>query len=576
MLQALVVGSFRCPVRRPAGLRGVLAMLQGALMRLLVSTSMLTLIASALAHAPQEVAQRAFSSTVTVLARDAGDRLYSSGSGFVVSPHYVVTNAHVVARAATVSVRRIGDPRPLSVAAIERFNEDVDLALLYVPDLEAPPLELAAGGKVVVGDTVYAVGSPLGFEGTFSPGMVSGLRNLASMSLIQVTAPISPGSSGGPLLDVQGRVLGVIVGTLTEGQNLNFAVPTTTLISWLREPSALTDTESPAQPDTPSATEQDPPTAGPARDVGVAPRVSVVAPRPITIPEVRVEVLIPEAQPDTPFHQTLQRPMAVVVDNLGGYPQHGLAPASQIHELPIEGGLTRLLLVFDRADPREVGPVRGARDYMVELSRSMDAVMVHHGGSPGALAAIMVTNAATLDASSSGALFHHAGAGAPHALFASGDALRAAVDQAANARARTVAGFIYRPVTAANDVSAVRVRYGATYETGFRYEPGVNAYRWIRNDNAASDAAGQAVLVDGVLVAAIEARAIPNDAEGRLYIPLRGGPATLYLRGKAVEGVWSLRTGLGVQFATAEGGVDLTPFKLWVVYTPDYGGIEAQ
>ena len=279
------------------------------------------------------------------------------------------------------------------------------------------------------------------------------------------------------------------------------------------------------------------------------------------------------APPSTPFRQTLERPMAVVVDNLRGYPQHGLAPASQVHELPVEGGLTRLLLVFDRTDPERVGPVRSARDYMVDLSRSMDAVMVHDGGSPGALAAITATNAATLNSFSRGELFSRGDGSAPYNLFAGGDALRAAVNRLDIARGRTVAGVIYRPDAVSDDVAEVRVRYGGTYETAFRYEPGVNAYRWVRNGAAASDASGQAVLLDAVLVASIEARPIPNDAEGRLYIPLREGPATLFLRGKAVTGVWSLRSGQGVQFTTAEGGVDLTPFKLWVVYTPDYDAI---
>ncbi len=282
------------------------------------------------------------------------------------------------------------------------------------------------------------------------------------------------------------------------------------------------------------------------------------------------------APPSTPFRQTLERPMAVVVDNLRGYPQHGLAPASQIHELPVEGGLTRLMLVFDRTDPERVGPVRSARDYMVELSQSMNAVMVHDGGSPGALAAIAAENLATLNSFSSGELFSRGDGSAPYNLFAGGNALRAAVNRLAIGRGRTVAGVIYQPQLDVDDVSEINVSYGGAYETGFRYEASVNAYRWIRNGSAANDASGQAVLVDGVLVAAIEARAIPGDAEGRLYIPLRGGPATLFLRGKAVQGEWSLSNGLGMQFSTPEGGIDLTPFKLWVVYTPNYAGVTAQ
>jgi S1-C subfamily serine protease len=73
---------------------------------------------------------------------------------------------------------------------------------------------------------VFVVGNPRGLEGTFSQGMVSSIRGLDSGTLLQITAPISAGSSGGPVLDVLGNVIGVAVATIREGQNLNFAVPT--------------------------------------------------------------------------------------------------------------------------------------------------------------------------------------------------------------------------------------------------------------------------------------------------------------------------------------------------------------
>jgi hypothetical protein len=276
------------------------------------------------------------------------------------------------------------------------------------------------------------------------------------------------------------------------------------------------------------------------------------------------------APPRAPFRQELERPFAVLVDNVVGYPQFGLRAASQVHELPVEGGLTRLMLVFDRTDPDRVGPVRSARDYFVELARSMDAVLVHDGGSPGALATISAINVPTLNSFTSGDLFSRGDGRAPYNLFAGGDALRAAVNRIDVGRGRTVTGTIYRPAEGLLDAVEVRVRFGGSYETGFRYEGGVNAYRWIRNDVGASDALGEAVLVDAVLVAAIEARAIPGDAEGRLYIPLRGGDATLFVRGKAVRGRWELPAGQGVRFVTSDGAVDLSPFKTWVVFTPSF------
>lgn len=88
-----------------------------------------------------------------------------------------------------------------------------------------PSLPFDPGGAPVIGDTVFAVGNPEGLEGTFSAGIVSGVRAFGSGKLLQITAPISPGSSGGPVLDAEGRVVGVAEATLRDGQNLNFAVP---------------------------------------------------------------------------------------------------------------------------------------------------------------------------------------------------------------------------------------------------------------------------------------------------------------------------------------------------------------
>ena len=81
------------------------------------------------------------------------------------------------------------------------------------------------GASIAIGDTIYVAGNPLGLEGTFSQGIVSGIRHGKNGSLIQITAPISPGSSGGPVVDSAGQVVGVATGYFRGGQNLNFAVP---------------------------------------------------------------------------------------------------------------------------------------------------------------------------------------------------------------------------------------------------------------------------------------------------------------------------------------------------------------
>src|SRR5439155_12805276 len=100
-----------------------------------------------------------------------------------------------------------------------------DLALLKVAGVKAASLPLGDAGKMAIGDEVYAVGNPRGLEGTFSPGIVSGIRQTTSETLLQITAPISPGSSGGAVLNRRGEVIGIAVATIREGQNLKFAVP---------------------------------------------------------------------------------------------------------------------------------------------------------------------------------------------------------------------------------------------------------------------------------------------------------------------------------------------------------------
>lgn len=279
------------------------------------------------------------------------------------------------------------------------------------------------------------------------------------------------------------------------------------------------------------------------------------------------------AQPRVPFTQTLDRPLAVLVDNAIGVPISGIRPASMVVEMPVEGGLTRLMLVFDRSDPGRVGPVRSSRPYFVELATRMDAVQVHDGGSPDALAAIAASRTPTFNAYQRGDLFSRGDGVAPYNLFSAGDLLRAAMNRLDLGRGRTISGTIFRAPPETPEVGDVAVGFGSPYRSAFRYDPALNAYRWVRDGVVAVDAAGEAVVVDAVLVGAIEARVIPDDPYGRLSIPLRGGPATLFLGGRAVEGRWEPRDVVGVAFVTATGElVDLAPFKTWLALTPAYPG----
>lgn len=156
---------------------------------------------------------------------ETGDTSY--GTGFVVrEPELVVTNAHVVQDVGELMVRSYEGALIASVQVLHTDSE-LDLAALRVVGLDAPPIQLAPERGTPVGTAVVAVGHPRGYEYTVSRGIVSALRRLdqEGPELIQMTAPISPGSSGGPLLAADGSVVGVCSLTLTEGQNINFAIP---------------------------------------------------------------------------------------------------------------------------------------------------------------------------------------------------------------------------------------------------------------------------------------------------------------------------------------------------------------
>jgi S1-C subfamily serine protease len=172
----------------------------------------------------RDIALRSFASVVLVSTADARGRPLSFGSGFVVRKGVVLTNLHVLKGCTAGSVRLIGDGESARIAGALAWDAALDLALLSVPTLEAAPLSLGDSSAASIGDKVFVVSNPQNLEGTFSEGIVSGKRKLADVRLLQITAPISGGSSGGPVLDANARVIGVATSSLKTGQNLNFAI----------------------------------------------------------------------------------------------------------------------------------------------------------------------------------------------------------------------------------------------------------------------------------------------------------------------------------------------------------------
>jgi S1-C subfamily serine protease len=180
------------------------------------------------AGAPQEsteqVVKKSSDAVVLIYLLDSVGKETGLGSGFIVSPEgKIVTNYHVIKDVQKALVK-LSNGAFFPVESILAINQQQDLALIKVAGKNLPTVSISNSNGLQVGERVVAIGSPLGLESTVSDGIVSAIREESrDVSWIQTTAPASPGNSGGPLLRMDGKVVGVITWNIRTGQNLNFA-----------------------------------------------------------------------------------------------------------------------------------------------------------------------------------------------------------------------------------------------------------------------------------------------------------------------------------------------------------------
>lgn len=185
------------------------------------------------------LAERARKSVVVVSFSGRDGKQQGLGTGFVVSADgLIATNLHVIGEARPIDVQ-FADGRAFAVTAIHATEKSMDLAVLKIDATDLPVLKLGDSDALKQGEQVIAIGNPLGLRHSVVSGVVSEKRELEGKPMIQVAIPIERGNSGGPLLDMEGRVHGIITLKSQVTRNLGFAVVINALKPLLEKPNPI-------------------------------------------------------------------------------------------------------------------------------------------------------------------------------------------------------------------------------------------------------------------------------------------------------------------------------------------------
>ena len=197
---------------------------------------LLSITTGASALTTEQLAEKALAATVFLEMKDSTGMTLSFGSGFFVKANQIATNFHVIEGARQGTAKLVGKYTRYQIEGIVATDKENDLAVLKVTASGVTPLSLGNSDTVNIGAKVYVAGNPKGLEGTFSDGLIS-RRESYPKKRLQMTAPISPGSSGGPVLNSKGKVIGISVSVhrALDAQNLNFAIPSNSLKALLKE-----------------------------------------------------------------------------------------------------------------------------------------------------------------------------------------------------------------------------------------------------------------------------------------------------------------------------------------------------
>ncbi|MFO0863980.1 MAG: transglutaminase family protein [Gemmataceae bacterium] len=161
------------------------------------------------------------------------------GSGFVISDDgLIVTNMHVIGDARPISIQ-MQDGKRHDVVSVHAFDRHLDLAIVKIDAKGLKPLALGDSDKLTVGQAIAAIGHPQGLKYSVVAGVLSGTRDVEGVTMLQIAMPIEQGNSGGPVIDMQGKVVGVVTLKSLVTANLGFAVPVNAVHAMLKKPNTV-------------------------------------------------------------------------------------------------------------------------------------------------------------------------------------------------------------------------------------------------------------------------------------------------------------------------------------------------
>jgi len=272
-----------------------------------------------------------------------------------------------------------------------------------------------------------------------------------------------------------------------------------------------------------------------------------------------------------------KRVVMVMINNAPpARPQSGLDKADIVYEVLAEGSITRFVGIYHSQEPKVIGPVRSIRPYYIDIGSGFDAIMVHAGGSPDALATLK--GMAHMDEihNAGGFFWRESFRKAPHNLYTDLDKIRKGANSLGFRKEAEIPTLTFiDPDHEATGVTAntINVRYANDYQIGYEYDEDSKSYKRYTEGKPHTDlTTGEQLMATNLLVITSTHRILDN--EGRRDVDVYGpGKGYLFQRGKAQEITWERRGGLIRAYAGGQE-VPMYPGKTWVNIIPKGSTIE--